>query len=218
MSIPNLIQVPFLESQYVKEETNKTQIYLHHTAGNASGVATFKFWESNKERVATCVCISGPGANDGQVVQGFSSKYWAFHLGLKESTFNNVGLPYKSIDKNSIGIEICNWGNLTKVGDKFFTYTNREIPANEVIELDVPYKGQRFFHNYSNAQIESVKNLLLLWKVRYNIPLKYRDDIWQISKNALSGVPGVYTHNSVRNDKIDIYPHPKMIEMLKSLN
>jgi len=38
-----------------------------------------------------------------------------------------------------------------------------------------------------------------------------------VTPRALRGEAGVYTHNSVRYDKVDIYPHPKMIEMLKSL-
>jgi len=33
----------------------------------------------------------------------------------------------------------------------------------------------------------------------------------------LKGKAGVFTHNSVRKDKVDVYPHPKLIEMLKSL-
>jgi hypothetical protein len=41
--------------------------------------------------------------------------------------------------------------------------------------------------------------------------------MWSVSKNALSGVAGVYTHNSYRRDKSDISPQPKMIEMLKKL-
>jgi hypothetical protein len=57
----------------------------------------------------------------------------------------------------------------------------------------------------------------LLWKEKYNIPLTYNEDIWDITPRALKGEAGVFTHNSVRKDKVDIYPHPKMIEMLKSL-
>ena len=62
-----------------------------------------------------------------------------------------------------------------------------------------------------------VKELLLLWKESYKIPLSYNEDIWDISKRALAGEAGVYTHNSVRKDKVDIYPHPKMIEQSLSL-
>lgn len=215
----NIKQVAFPETQYVKEEHPKKQIYLHHTAGNASGEAVFQFWSANKERIATCVSISGKGPNtvDGQIVQGFSSKFWAFHLGLKESTFQSMKVPYQSLDKISIGIEICNWGQLTEKNGKYFNYVNKEVPASEVIKLDKPYKGHQFFHNYTDAQIESVKDLLVLWNNRYGIPLDYNEDIWDITPRALRGERGVFTHNSVRRDKIDIYPHPKMIEMLKSL-
>jgi hypothetical protein len=213
----DLIQVDFSESQYVKEEHPKKQIYLHHTAGNSSGINTFKYWATTPERIATCVTISGPGSEDGQVVQGFSSKYWAFHLGLKESTFQKYGVDYKSLDKISIGIEICNWGQLTKKDGKYYNYVNKLVPEEQVIKLDKPYKNFEYFHSYSDAQIQAVKELLILWRDRYNIPLTYNEDIWDVSVRALKGEAGVFTHNSVRLDKIDIYPHPKMIAMLKSL-
>lgn len=214
----NIIQIDFPFNQYIAEEHPKTQVYLHHTAGNASGVGTFAWWSSNSERVATCVCISGIGKGcvDGQIVQGFSSKYWAYHLGLQKTTFSSRKIPYKQLDKNSIGIEICNWGNLKEVNGKFYNYVGREM-TDGIIKLDKPYKGFTYFHDYTDAQIESVKQLLLLWNKRYGIPLDYNEDIWDISARALKGEPGIYTHNSVRKDKIDIYPNPKMIEMLKSL-
>lgn len=215
----NIKQVSFPANQYIAEEHPKKQIYLHHTAGNADGVKVFQDWESNAERIATCVTISGPGPTsaDGQIIQGFSSKHWGFHLGLKESTFQKAGLPYQSLDKISIGIEICNWGQLTEKNGKFYTYVNRELPASQVCTLDKPFKGFKHFHNYTDAQIESVKQLLLLWKERYGIPLDYYEDIWDITPRALKAASGVFTHNSVRRDKVDVYPHPKLIQMLKSL-
>lgn len=218
----NLIQYNFSKSQYIDEQIPKTQIYLHHTAGNSNPFNVYKGWESNKERIATCVVIGGkPGSSkefkDGDVVQGYSSKLWAFHLGLKESTFQKMKLPYKSLDKTSIGIEICNWGQLTQKNGKFYNYVNRVVPNDEVIELENPHRGFKFYHNYTDAQIEATKDLLLLWKERYNIPLTYKEDIWDVCSRALKGESGVFTHNSVRFDKNDVYPHPKLIEMLKSL-
>jgi N-acetyl-anhydromuramyl-L-alanine amidase AmpD len=209
----NIKQVQFSENQYVKEEHPKKQIYLHHTAGNSSGENVFRGWAFNRERIATCVAISG----DGQIVQGFDSKYWAFHLGLKESTFQKFNIPYQNLDKISIGIEICNWGQLTLKGGKFYNYVNREIPRSEVMELPTPHRGFKFYHNYTDPQIESVRQLLLLWKTKYGIPLTYNEDIWNISPRALRGEKGVFTHNSVRYDKVDVYPHPKLIQMLKTL-
>jgi N-acetyl-anhydromuramyl-L-alanine amidase AmpD len=213
----NLKQIDFPITQYLREEHPKKQIYLHHTAGRSNGENTFKWWASNPERVATCVCISGLGAVDGQIVQGYSSKYWAYHLGIKRSVFDAYGVPYTNLDKYSIGIEICNWGQLSFTGGKFYNYVGGEVPEKEVIKLDVPYKRHIYFHNYTDAQIESVRQLLVLWNQRYGIPLKYNEDIWTVTQRALRGEAGVFTHNSVRSDKVDIYPHPKMIQMLKSL-
>lgn len=218
----NIVQHNFPESQYVREEHPKTQIYIHHTAGNANPFNVFRDWESNSERIATCVVIGGkPGTSreftDGQIVQGFSSRFWAFHLGLREATFQRFNLPYRSLDKISIGIEICNWGQLTQRNGKFFNYVNREVPESDVIELDNPHRGFKFYHNYTDAQIESTRQLLLLWKERYNIHLQYNEDIWDVTPRALRGESGVFTHNSVRFDKVDVYPHPKLIQMLKSL-
>jgi hypothetical protein len=215
----NLVQVDFPTTQYLREEHPKRQIYLHHTAGNSSGANVFKWWASNPERVATCVAIAGPGSadGDGKIVQGFGSKYWAYHLGVKRNVFDAFGVPFTNLDKNSIGIEICNWGQLSYTGGKFYNYVGGEVSADQVIKLDVPYKRHIYFHNYSDAQIQSVKDLLLLWKDRYGIPLTYKEDIWTVTQRALRGEAGVFTHNSVRTDKVDVYPHPKLIAMLKSL-
>lgn len=219
-----ITQYAFPESQYIREENVKYQIYLHHTAGNADPFGVYRFWSTNPERIAVCVVVGGkPGRDanwiDGEIAQGFSSKYWAFHLGLKESTFEKYGVPYKSLDKISIAVEICNWGQLTynKVDGKFYNYVNRAVPQNEVCELDTPFKGFKYFHAYTDAQIEAVRELLILWNQRFGIPLEYNPDIFDISIRALRGDGGVFTHNSVRTDKVDISPQPKMIAMLKSL-
>ena len=200
----NIKQTPF--KGYNKEESTKKQIYLHHTAGGADAVSTFKFWDSDPLNVGTCVAIS----RNGEIVQGFNSEYWAYHLGLKSSHF--MGLPYVNLEKKSLGIEICNWGYLTQKGSKFYNYVGKEV--KDVCKLDTPYKGYTYFENYTKEQIASVKELLLLWRDKYAIDLTYNQDIWQVTKRALSGKSGVFTHNSVRKDKIDVYPHPLLIEML----
>jgi N-acetyl-anhydromuramyl-L-alanine amidase AmpD len=216
-------QVPLKDSEYIKEVTKKTQIVLHHTAGNSSGVSTIQAWNSDKRgRIATCVTISGKGQSrnsfDGEICQAFSSKHWAYHLGIKPEVFKSRGIKYKNLDELSIGIEVCNWGPLDKVGNKFFNYVDREVPADQVCELETPYKGHKYYHAYTDAQIESIKNLLLYWRDTYGIDLTYsEEDMWSVSNKALKGENGLYTHNSYRKDKTDVSPQPKLIEMLKSL-
>ena len=219
--IKSIHQLPLNSDEYMQEECAKYQIYLHHTAGNASGRATMRNWDSDKRgRIATCVTISNTGAKDspdGEIVQGFSSKYWAYHLGLKQDHFKAFNAPYKQLDKYSIGIEICAWGPLTLKDGKFYTYVNTVVPADQVCELEEPFKGHKYYHKYSDAQIESVKNLLLYWNEVYDIPLDYNEDIWGLTERAFTMEPGVYTHNSVRKDKSDVFPQPELIAMLKSL-
>lgn len=220
-ALPDIHQVKFSSDEYIKEAVPKKQIYLHHTAGNASGVSTFKAWDADSRgRIATCVCISGKGAPEGNgtIVQGFGSQFWAYHLGAKRVIFDAYGIPYTNLDKISIGIEICAWGQLEERGGKYYNYVNREVAKEDVCTLDEPYKKHIHFHRYTDEQIRSVEALLKFWADRYDIPISYReDDMWNVSMAALRGEAGVYTHNSIRKDKIDIFPQPEMIQMLKSL-
>lgn len=223
LDLTKIKQVSLSEEQYVKEETKKVQIVLHHTAGNSSAVSTINDWNTDKRgRIATCITISGKGLSkntyDGEICQAFSSKFWAYHLGVKSDVFRSRGLKFQNLDKISIGIEVCNWGPLEKVGDKFYNYVDREVPADQVCTLDKPYKGHIYYHAYTDAQIESIRQLLVYWNKVWGIPIKYNEtDMWEVSKNALSAVAGVYTHNSYRRDKNDVSPQPKLIAMLKSL-
>lgn len=216
-AIAGIQQYPLSATQYAQDEFTKTQIFLHHTAGNSDPFATIKDWNSDERgRIATCVVIGG-GQFDGKIVQCFPSKQWAFHLGVKTSVFVDRGLQPKTLDKTSIGIEICNWGQLEKKGDKYYNYVGKEVPAQEVCVLDKPYKGFKFYHKYSSAQIAAVKQLLQYWGPLYKIPLTYKEDIWQVTDRALKGEPGVFTHNSVRADKNDVSPQPELIQMLSTL-
>jgi N-acetyl-anhydromuramyl-L-alanine amidase AmpD len=206
-----IVQVPFKD--YYHEESPKTQIYLHHTAGTGIGDNVYKWWGSDKPRVATCVIID----RDGTIKQGFSSKYWAYHLGLSNAHFKNEGLSYRNLDKTSIGVELIGWGWVTKKNGKYMTYVNSEVDPEEVITLDKPFRGFKHWHKYTDAQIDSVVSLLKLWNDKYGIDISYNPDIWDVTPRALKGENGVFTHCSVRKDKFDVFPQPELIEALKSL-
>ena len=87
-----------------------------------------------------------------------------------------------------------------------------------VTTLDEPYKGYKHWYKYTDAQIESTRQLLVYLCETYDIPKEYRPEIFGLDKEAFKNTKGIYTHNSVRKDKSDIYPCPRMIEMLKNLS
>jgi N-acetyl-anhydromuramyl-L-alanine amidase AmpD len=214
LDVKKIVQERLNASQFFQEEFTKDQIYIHHTAGNGNAVAVAKSWNSNPERIATAFVIG----EDGTIVQCFSSKHWAYHLGLKNSHFSAHGVPFKQLDKISIGIEVCNWGPITEKDGKFYNYVGRPMKSEEIVKLDTKFRGHQYWHKYHPAQIESLRKLLVYLCETYNIPMDYNEDMWDISKDALRGVRGVYTHVSVRPDKSDMYPCPNLIKMLKSLS
>jgi len=213
----DIVQYPMPENQYVKVETPKSQVVLHHTASGPNPFKVIDYWNMTSERVATPVVIGGWGEHDGVIAQGYSSKYYAGHIGRSHG-LDKFKLPYFDYSSISIGVEICCWGFLTKTANGYVNYVGSIVPNTQVCELQTPYRGQKYFQKYTQKQIDAVEKLLRYWNKIYGIPLTYReDDMWNLSLNANRKVPGVYTHNSYRLDKIDIYPDPDMITMLKTL-
>jgi len=213
LDISKIKQVRLKESQYFAEESAKTQIYLHHTAGNGNAEAVSRYWNGTSDRVATAFVVG----QDGLIVQCFSSKHWAWHLGISKAEFKGQGAKYQNLDKASVGIEVCNWGYLKEKDGKFYNYVNTRVPESMVTTLDEPFNGFKHWYKYTDAQIESTRQLLVYLCDTYNIPREYRTQIFSLDKEAFKGTPGIYTHNSVRKDKSDIYPCPRMIQMLENL-
>lgn len=222
----DLIQQNLSNNQYIREKHSKTQIYLHHTAGNPNAVNTIAGWEKTSERIGTAFIIAGkPNKTqtfrDGQTYQCFHSAYWAYHLGLSAKDLKKGGPKAKTNDylhKISIGIEICSWGGLTKTPNGFKTYVNTIVPDEDVIEYTTPYRGYKYYQRYTDAQLESTRQLLVYLCDTYGIPKKFVGmKMFDICPEALQGVPGIWTHVSVRSDKNDVHPQLELIQMLQSL-
>jgi len=214
--------------EFFREANPKYQIYLHHTVSHPSPKNDVNTWRRLPYRIGTCVLVAGkpyPKEDyyvDGDIYQCFSSKFWAYHLAA-HGRRNKIPIQYKNrantrkLERGAIGIEICNAGWLTWESGKFYSSFRTVIPEEEVIEYVDKYRHKRYYHKYTDAQIESVRQLLVFFCDRYDIPTDYQDDMWDISENALSGKPGIFTHTSVRSDKTDCHPQPELVQMLRNL-
>lgn len=219
----NLVQLKFPENQYFKEPQVKKQIVFHHTASGRGIDGDYHHWLTSPARIATCIIIDEHGLAN----QCFNSVFWGHHLGT--SLANNT-----TLNKQSIGVELDNWGALIKVGDKFYSYTGAEVPANEVVYYEKGYKTiplsdffakhkmvnkpAQYYHKYTDAQIATAMELCKMWNEKYKIPLAYQEDMWTVNPRATGGTPGIWTHTSFRKDKNDCHPQPEFIEALKSLS
>lgn len=220
-----ITMVPFANDQFLDEVSTKRQIFLHHTASDPSPYGVVDWWKSTSERVATAFVVGGSTVGvkwkDGDVVQTFGSNKWAWHLGLKQEHLIKGGPNHSNnidMNKMSIGIEICNFGQLTKSAKGYKAYTGTIIPDTQVVEYTIPYRGYSHYQKYTDAQIQTVHDLVVYLGQKYNIPVSYKGDkMFNICPEALCGESGVWTHTSVRPDKFDCHPQPELIEMLKSL-
>lgn len=197
VTVPAIKKIPLASNQYYPSEQKKTHIFLHHTAGGSAS-SSMAHWASNPEHIATPYIID----RDGAIYETFDPKYWAYHLGVKGLT---------SLEKASIGIEICSYGALKD--DK--TYTGKFIPKDK--QAKVEFRGNVYWEAYTPEQITSLKLLLPYLVGRFKISIQAdRKDFWEY-KIPSELPPGIYSHTTVRKDKIDIFPQKELIELVYSL-
>ena len=208
-----IVQVRLKETQYYQEAFPKKQIVLHHTVSNGNARTVMQWWAKTPAKVGTAFIID----RDGVIHQCFSSKHWAHHLGTKAKT-------NKQLNQESIGIELCSWGPLTrkenpmlKGNPKFFSSTGTEVPKEEVLQLEKSFRGHIYYQKYTPSQLKSLQILLNYLCETYKIPKTYNSDIWDYSRMAMKGIPGIYSHVSFRKDKSDCFPQMELIEILKQL-
>lgn len=237
LDIKKIIQYNLKPNQFIAEDCSalKDKVVTHHTAGGSNPFQVVDGWNSDPDLVGTAFVIAGEYVpnpyhvwKDGDILQAFSSKYYDYHLGLK--TGNNV-----AIAKATIGAELCNWGSVALYNDKYYTYTGKEIPKEKVInyeqafrqhpktpffdKIGASYKPAFSYHRYTDAQIASLKDLIIYLCDKYpKIPRTYNANMWDTNADALAGKPGVWTHVSYRKDKVDCHPQPNLIASLKTLD
>lgn len=217
--------------EYSSEITEKTILVYHHTAGGHRPDWTIDGWERDKSSnggvlpVATAYVIGGLSTRenngtfdtrfDGAIYEAFPDTNWAYHLGISSS----------KATKGSIGIEICNYGplHLSKEG-RFLNYVNGEVPKHMVEELPEPFKGYKFYHKYTQRQLDSLKWLTEdIIKRHPKIDLKKgmnelfsTGGAFKVNQQALTGAAGLWGHTNYRIDKSDVYPQPQLIALIKS--
>ena len=186
----------------------KNQICIHHTVSGPGTRGDINTWLSTFQRIATCVIIE----RDGNIDQLFGSQYWGAHIGA-----GNL-----SLDKHSIGIELDSWGQLKLDNNGKYRTVYGNVVDVPIVHYPEGFRDYQYFEAYPEAQLRSLGELLLFWNRRYKIPLDYKEDMWNVSQRALSGVAGVWTHVSYRlypqrNAKYDCHPDPNLISLLRTI-
>jgi len=226
-----LIEKYLSNDQYCRDPVTKYEyIFIHHTSGWDNPLNTVSDWQADtRGKIGVQYVIGGKSIKndsttdyDGKIVKCIPDNFWAYHLG---STTTDGINPY--MHKNSIGIELCNFGYLTKNNSSFKTYTGADVDSSQVIDLKFKFRGYQYWHNYSNKQLESLNGLLKYLISKYNIDVNsglksfiHTSPITAFDYNPMAAagkIKGILSHTNVRKDKTDVYPHPKLIQMLLDL-
>jgi N-acetyl-anhydromuramyl-L-alanine amidase AmpD len=207
-----------------KRSRAPTQIVLHHTAGSTAKGA-LEWWNSQSARTGTNYVID----KDGTVYEAVSPDNWIYGLGISVKS-NAVNKAYKSpsysmaIEQLGIGIELVCEGELVVFENKpfYFEGGKKFLKEEDTITFDKPHRGYRTFAKYTQAQLDSMVELVLILKAKYpRIDTKYRDDIYDINLDALRGFPGIYSHvcyRTVNSGKTDCFPQPEFKQALLKIS
>lgn len=212
------------EAQYVRTNSSKVGICLHHTASDGNPHAVRSVWDGDSRgRVATHFVVgrtllNGDSTHNGKLIQCFPLEHWAYHIATSRMGFSQSHSD--AVNSKYIGIEICNWGNLDKKGSDFYNYLGQKVPASQVVELDKPFRTYKYWHAYTAAQLKTVEELLLDLLKRYNFkiekPFDNIDESWlELSWDALASRRVLTTHTNFEYGKFDCFPQPEFLEMLQ---
>jgi hypothetical protein len=207
--------------EYLPGPTKKQWLFIHHTAGWHNPYRTVDHWSSdNRGRIATEFVIGGPSIYnddfqyDGDIVRCLPDGAYAWHLGRNGSN---------EMHANSIGIEVCNFGYL-KDGR---TYAGSTVHEDQIVELDQAFKGYKTWHKYSDAQIESLRKLILFIADRDNIDVRkglpelikqYGARAFEWNEDAYYGrIKGLWSHSNTNKGKSDMFPQENLMDMLTDL-
>lgn len=213
-------------NRYYSTSTEKKQIVLHHTASGDGSAQDILWWEKNSDRVAVSFIIT----RHGEILQLFSTNYWAYHLGITDkllSEYGTVGINNEKLNSESIGIEIDSWGGLVYSGGYWYPpiqnsnsvadTRNKPIPVADVIQYTASqyskgYHGFYGFERYTPEQIKALRTLIYaIGSVWTKIPLGYVNDIYSSDSVNMWGkdvVLGVWTaEHDAYAQKLGIWTH-----------
>ena len=238
---PPVKKIPLKDNQYYQGIFTKKHIILHHTAGG-SAASSIAGWAANPDHIATPYMID----RNGDIFECFDPKYWAYSLGVKgQTSLEKATIAIEISCYGSLAVamkdHVPSPGTLQKfkTGD-LITYTGKPIEPAKTVKL-LPFRPQvnpftdktkpivydgtnkgtsydgTIFEAYTPEQIAALKQLLPYLIDKFKIILQAdRKNFWEYQNPATLPM-GIFSHTTVRKDKIDIFPQKEIVDLVYSL-
>ncbi len=170
-------------------------IVVHFTA-SGSGTGVVSWFKNPQSRVSAHYVLD----HDGKILQLVKDGDTAWHAGLPGDLARNDAIRP---NPRSIGIEIVNWGPLEKRDDKYYNWTGNEH-RGQVVEA-----GGKYWEPYTEAQCESLIELVSYLCKRYSVPTRYPPlgaGAYHERAQHLADFHGVLGHSAINRGKSDPGP------------
>ena len=185
---------PDFTSYYYATKTTKKSICLHFTVGYIKSDTTALSTKDN------CVSVSYVVDRTGRIYEMFPDTEWSYHLGSGAVGGNGA------MSKQSIGIEISNYGPLKLSGENLIdAYKNEYCKVSETQFYDkLNYRGYDYFASMTDVQISATAALIKYLGKKHDIPMNFMPSDAPFANNAEAlAFKGVFYHTNVRKDKFD---------------
>ncbi len=178
-----------------KTKTKKQSICLHFTVGYIKSDTTALTTKDNYVSVSYVV------DRCGRIYELFPDTMWSYHLG--SGTVGGNG----AMSKQTIGIEISNYGPLKSSGDNLLIdIYNKEYCKKSETEYYYAqnFRGYEYFASMTDVQVNAVAALVKYLGRKHDIPMNFKpDDALFASDAEALAFEGVFYHTNVRKDKFD---------------
>ena len=185
---------PDFNSYYYNVRTVKKSICLHFTVGY------IKSDTSSLSKADNHVSVSYVVDRSGRIYEMFPDTEWSYHLGSGAVGGNGA------MSKQSIGIEISNYGPLKLSGENLVdAYKNEYCKVSETeFYSKHSYRGYDYYASMTDVQIDAVATLVKYLGRKHNIPMNFKPDDNPFATDAEAlAFKGVFYHTNVRKDKFD---------------
>ena len=176
---------------------HQIEIIVVHFTASGSGTGVVSWFKNPQSRVSAHYVLD----RDGKILQLVKDGDTAWHAGLPGDMERNDTIRP---NPQSIGIEIVNWGPLEKEDGKYYNWVGKEH-VGEVVEA-----GGRYWETYTDAQYESLIELVAYLCQRYNVPHRYPPlgpGTYYERAQDLADFHGILGHSAINRGKSDPGPH-----------
>lgn len=131
---------------------NPSLLVMHYTATGPDAVATAKFFQNPAAKVSAHFVVG----EDGTIIQCVPLNKKAWHAG------KSIWRGKPNCNDYSIGIEICNWGVLTRRADgKVYNWKNGVITPDRAVEARHKNGNMGWWQTYAPEQMAAVERLTM---------------------------------------------------------